>query len=92
MSSQKCETTYNIFWFDNNIQNHIKQPIANSLVELGFNLFFFDEIEQCQKLVEDWVKQPSLRTSIPLHLDTLVISSGSLKYAVIESIISYNSV
>jgi len=51
----------------------------------------FASVEEGQIMIDDWLDSPLRKIKGTfLHLDTIIISSGSMKYHVIQKMIQYN--
>ena len=77
---------YNVFWYDQNIENNENQEALQQLRDLGFNVYPIRSVREGQGRIDKWLSDPKYRLKTTLHLDTIVISSGSYKQQVIDKV------
>ena len=91
--------SYNIFWYDQNINNEQNQNILETLRIIGFKVFAFESIEDGQQIVDEYLDHSissknlqslNFLSNSTMDWDTIVITSGSYKDQVISKFIEYN--
>ena len=68
------------------------QRIVENLKRIGYNVMPFGSVELGDEAIQEWLDSPMRNmTGTFLHLDTIVIASGSYKEEVLYKILHYNT-